>query len=155
MNRRVRLMGVAALGLSAVVLTASLRAGPERSKTATAPREVNLVGKITDLHSYMTAKPGTAASAKVAQQAIRSGVPAVIETEDGIVLVGQGEKGPMRTLLPFAGRDAELKGRLYEKDGLRYIDIVTASRPQRPDEEGEGEHGAEEEGDDPDAPPDE
>ncbi len=142
-----------ALCLAFGTIVASTLSGASGSKAKSyAPRDVTLIGKVVDLHSYMTGKAGSNDMARWTQMAIRSGVPAALETEDGLILIGQGEKGPTRTILPFAFKPVELRGKLYEKDGVVYIDVVSASRPKSNDGEVES---SEELEDDADLPPDE
>jgi hypothetical protein len=130
-----------------------LAAGRGRSDAA---KEATMQGKIVDLQSFMTGKFAGDDPVRATQQAIRAGTPAALETEDGLIILGQGQRGPMRTLMPLAMREVEVKGMLYEKHGLQYMDITSISRAARSDEEEEGEHPAEgEPGYDPDGPPDE
>lgn len=153
MNRR----GVWVLATCAglVALTTTWAGAGAQKNRQTAPKDVELVGRIVDLQSYMTGKAGSNDMVRWTQMAIRSGVPAGLETEDGLVIIGQGDKGPMRTILPLAYKTAELKGKYYEKDGICYIDITSATRVR--DAEGDAvDEEAEAVGtDDPDAPPDE
>jgi hypothetical protein len=90
------------------------------------PRNVTLTGKIVDLHSYMTDKSASGDLVRSARARIQAGVPAALEAADGLVIVGQGSKGPRKTLERLAFQQVELKGRLYERGGLRYIDISSA-----------------------------
>ncbi len=120
------------------------------------PREVTLHGKIVDLQSYMTGKFASDDHVRATQQAIRAGIPSALETEDGLVIIGQGHRGPMRTIMPLAFKDAEVKGTLYEKQGLQYIDVTAVTKMTKPeDEEEEAEQPEGEPGYDPDGPPDE
>jgi hypothetical protein len=145
--RRSLRMFVFAVG-AAIVATSTLWAGGERSKPAKA-RDVTLVGKVVDLQSYMSDKFAGGDPAKSTQDCIRQGVPAALETNDGLVVLGMGERGPSRTLLPLAQKRAEVKGKLYEKDGLQYLDMISAKPVKEEGEEGEedkgGDEGADEE----------
>lgn len=91
-----------------------------------APRNVTLTGKVMDLHSLLTGKFESSDKAKCTRDCIRAGVPAVLETADGLVFIGEGSKGAARTMAPLAFENAELKGKLFEKHGIRYIDISSA-----------------------------
>ena len=140
-------MFVLAVG-AAIVATSTLRAGGERHKPAK-PQEVTLVGKVVDLQSYMSDKFAGSNPTKSTQDCIRQGVPAALETDDGLVVLGMGERGPSRTLLPLAYTRAEVKGKLYERDGLQYLDMTSAKPVKEEGEEGEedkgGDEGADEE----------
>jgi hypothetical protein len=108
-----------------VVLVSMLCAAGDREKNI-APRDVTLTGKIVDVHSFMTEKYESTDKARCTRDCIRAGVPAALDTEDGLILIGEGAKGTARTLMPLAFQTVELKGRLYEKHGLRYIDMTSA-----------------------------
>lgn len=109
-----------AVVLAGAWLATALYAGPDRSSR---PREVTLTGKIVDLQGYMTEKYASADHAKCTTDCIRAGVPAALETEDGLVIIGEGVTGPARSLAELALRNVELKGKLYERHGIQYIDI--------------------------------
>lgn len=129
--------------LTPVFLVGTIAAGPGRSSDKK-PRDVTLTGRIVDLHSYMTGKFASRDPVHSTRACIQAGVPAAVEAPDGLVIVGQGTKGPRRMLARLAYEQVELKGRLYERDGLRYIDMSDA-KPAK-----EAEEPAEEETDDPD-----
>lgn len=112
--------------LTPVIVVAAIAAGPGQEGPKK-PRDVKVTGRVVDLHSYMTGKFLSSDKAKCTRDCILAGVPAVLETEDGLVLIGEGPKGAARTLAPLAFQNAEFKGKLYEKHGLRYIDITWAS----------------------------
>jgi len=109
------------LGLASV-----LYASGDRDKGA-APRDVTMVGKVVDLQSFMTGKYESSDQVKSTRDSIRAGVPAALETEEGIVILGQGMKGAARTLTPLAFQVVEAKGKLYEKHGLKYLDLSSAA----------------------------
>ncbi len=152
-----RIVGRAATAVAAMVVVSVLHAEPERGKTPP-PRDVTLTGKIVDLQSLMTGKFKSSDHKRCTRDCIRAGVPAALQTDDGIVIIGEGDKGPQRTIMPLAFQLVELKGKLYEREGLRYIDITSAKaakpRPEpveedpwtpdtdEPDEEGESSDGA-------------
>jgi len=113
---------------AATILASALYAGDEqdRQDKKRAPREVTLTGKVVDLHCYMTERFPSADAVKCTRECIRAGVPAALETDDGLIIIGKGPKGPARDIAPLALQDVELKGRLYERHGLRYIDVISA-----------------------------
>lgn len=108
-----------------VVLVSVLCAAGDREKNPP-PRDVTLTGTVVDLHSFMTEKYESSDKAKCTRDCIRAGVPAALETQEGLVLIGEGTKGSARTIMALAFQAAELKGKLYEKHGVRYIDIKSA-----------------------------
>jgi len=121
MTRRISFL----VGLVAVMAVAAvLVAGPKDRRNAM-PRDVTLTGKIVDLHNAMTGKFPSTDHARCTMECIKAGVPAAIETEDGLVIVGEGVKGPRMALVPHAFKSVEIKGKLYERSGIRYIDLAT------------------------------
>jgi len=128
MNIRRALLSILAVG---VVLTAafSLQAGPRRNRQS-GGEEIIVVGRLVDLQSFMTGRHPGGDPKRASQQAIRSGVPAALETEDGMIVVGMGERGPARILSPLALQQVELKGKLFEKEGLEYLDLISARAVQ-------------------------
>ena len=144
-----RTLGVLVVAAAAAILgTSTLRAAGERNKPVK-PRDVTLVGKVVDVQSYMTDKFAADDPVRSTQDCIRQGVPAALETDDGLIVIGMGERGPSRTLVPLALKHVEVKGKLYEKDGLQYLDMTSAKPVKEEGEEGEedksGDEGADEE----------
>jgi hypothetical protein len=125
------------------------------SHRSSSNREASVRGYVVDLYSYMTETDDDDEAVKTSRKLIRSGVPVALLTDDGLVILGQGKQGPARLVETFAHKTIWAKGRLYQKDGLQYLDIrsVKAAR------EGEGYDGESfidvADFDDPDAPPDE
>lgn len=108
----------------AVLFASSIVAGG-RPKTPK-PEDVTLVGLVVDLQTYMTEKCPNDDFAKCTRDNIRGGVPAALETEDGLIIVGMGDKGPARLLVPLAYQNAEVTGKLYDRDGFLYLDMTGA-----------------------------
>lgn len=143
-NRRT--LAALAFAVAAVIAGASsLRAGGERKKPVK-PEDVTLVGTIVDLQSFMTGKSTGTDPVRATQECIRQGVPAALETEEGLVVIGMGERGPSRTLIPLAFKKVEVKGKLYEKDGLQYLDMATIGLVKEKEEAEEGEDAEEHDG---------
>ncbi len=147
MKKRRTVAALAFVVAAVISGAASLRAGGERNKQAK-PQDVTLIGKVVDLQSFMTGKFSNSDPVRSTQECIRQGVPAALETEEGLIVIGMGERGPSRTLLPLAFKKVEVKGTLYEKDGLQYLDMVSAElvkeKEKEEAEEGEGEEEHEE-----------
>lgn len=114
----------------AVAVTLGLAAiAAESKKSDKAPgkapeKETVLSGKVLDLHTHMAGGTMGKSRARSSAQLIRSGVPVVLETDKGLVIVGVGRKVSPRTIAKHAGARVELKGTLYEKDNLRYLDVT-------------------------------
>ena len=131
-----RTVVIAAGVMAAALFTSVLMAGGDRDKVPP-PRDVTLTGKIVDLQSFMTDKFESSDHVKCTQRCIQAGVPTALETEDGLIIIGEGPKGPARTIAPLAFQYAELKGKLYERKGVKYIDIksVKAAKDPKAEEE--------------------
>ena len=143
-----RTLAALTFAVAAVIVGgSSLLAGGEKNKPVK-PKDVTLIGKVVDLQSFMTDKFSNEDPVRATQDCIRQGVPAALETEDGVIVIGMGERGPSAKLIPLAYKNVEVKGKLYEKDGLQYIDMASAELVKEHEEaeegEGEEEHGDEE-----------
>ena len=94
----------------------------------TAERQTTVTGRVIDLHCFMTGEYPTKDRAKCTAECLRNGVPAVLETETGLVVLGQGVNGPAKTLVPYAFQQVEVRGKLYEKSGVKYVDITSVKK---------------------------
>lgn len=117
-------------GSLVLVLIASTLAVAQREDRRARARVVALRGTVVDLYSYMTGQGAAAARSdeeqlKMTRDSIKNGVPACIESEDGVAILGKGPKAPIELVLPLATREVEVRGKLYKKDGLQFIDIVS------------------------------
>jgi hypothetical protein len=52
-----------------------------------------------------------------------------------VIVLGTGIKGPAKTLLPFAHQTVEVRGKLFENGGVRYLDVSFIQLPGEKDEE--------------------
>ncbi|MHC4092607.1 MAG: hypothetical protein ACYSVY_20425 [Planctomycetota bacterium] len=130
MNKKV-LVGFLSVVTAIFIAVSGLHADGERRPTPPA-REVTMEGKVIDLHCFMTGKFPSTDHIKCTRECIRAGVPAALETEDGLVILGKGPKGPARMLDDLALQHAEVKGKLYEREGLRYLDLTSAKAAAAP-----------------------
>ncbi len=105
-------------------------------------KEVTMTGRIVDLHCYMTGQFESVDHAKCTAECIRSGVPAGLETDKEFFLLGQGTKSAAKTLEPLAFEQAEIRGKLYERNGVKYLDIISAKK-QQPEPESDEDEGYE------------
>lgn len=122
MSKTVRDLTYKAGWVTAIVLVAGgLFAFAQSAKSK--GQEVTMTGRIVDVYCAMTGDMASADHAKCTRECIMSGVPAALETEMGIVLLGKGNKGATKLLVPLAYQEVEVSGRLFEKDGLKYLDI--------------------------------
>jgi|GEM_PF-1634535 len=119
----------AALACLGVGIAAMAVAAGERDRAKT--RELTVTGTVVDLHSFMTGKYQSSDKAACTRECIRSGVPAALETKDGLFILGQGPKGPMKTLAKLAFQEIEVKGTVHERNGIRYLDIADAKPVDR------------------------
>lgn len=108
--------GIALLGVIAFPLVAGETERP-MAKTA------KMSGVVYDLHCVMSGHDPSADRVKCTTDCLRAGVPAVLQTPDGIVLLGKGMAGCGELLAPLACKDVEVYGKLYESHGVRYFDI--------------------------------
>lgn len=118
------LLGAGAVTLLIASFTAVTVLAQTHGEAKAAAKEVTLKGKIVDLHCYMTAEAAPADATKCAA-CIAAGVPAALETAEGLVLLGQGEKGAAKACAAHAGKEVSVKGKLFEKAGVKYLDIET------------------------------
>lgn len=136
---------VVAVGLA--IAGSSLLAGGRDDKPGKS-KLVTLQGTVVDLYSYMTGQGAAsvknpADQAKLGRETIKNGMTACLETEDGIVLLGKGPKAPTEMVLPLVFQEVEIRGKLYEKGDLQFVDIVSI-RPLK--DEGKGHDGKGHEG---------
>ena len=121
-------------GLASV---SALLAGGQRSDSQK-PTETTLVGTITDLGSYMT---GEQRAARESRRLIRSGIPVVLDTDRGPVVLGGTSKTARGLMLRLVFEEVEVKGMLYERHGLRYFDtaFVQPGPTEQPNSDDEDE----------------
>ena len=107
------------------------------------PREVTMTGRVVSVHAYMAGQFASPDQAKSTADNIRAGVPAALDTPTGLILLGQGTTGVGRTLIPLAFQEVEVRGKLYEKGGVKYIDIASVEAVAADDEDEADEEGGE------------
>jgi hypothetical protein len=107
-----------------VALCASVMTASADRQERTEPRDVEVTGKVIDLHCFMTGKFPAKDEKKWTQECIRAGVPVALETEDGLILLGKGTKGIAKEVAPFVLKRVEVKGKLFERHGVRYLDVA-------------------------------
>lgn len=113
------------VGVVGLLATWSTLQAQGDTRAAQAAREVTLEGRIVDLHCFMTGQQPSTDTVKCTADCIRAGVPAALETSTGLFVLGQGAGGAVKTLVPMAYQEVEAHGKLYEKDGVKYLDIIT------------------------------
>ena len=91
-------------------------------------KETTITGRVEDLRGFMTGVYASTDHAKCAADAIRTGQPAIVETSNGAVLLGEGAKNIYEKLAPYALQNAELKGKLIEKSGLKYLEVTSVEK---------------------------
>lgn len=140
MTRTWILRTAAVTAMAAMVLASTLVIGGPRDRARKA-KEVTLTGKVGDLHSFMA---GEAFRDDVVRQRIYDGAPIVLQTNRGPVVLGTSKGSVKEMILPAANQTAEAVGRLYEKRGIRYLELTTI-RPQPPSDQQPGHEEWEEE----------
>ena len=142
MSRTIKIRTTVGGGLLAI---AALAAVPiwafgqlQDKQTPAEPEEITITGKVVDLQNFMTGNWVSSDHQKCTAECIRAGVPAALETEDGIYVLGAGRSKPWKRIAPYAFKTAEVTGRLYEKHNLRYVDVMTIrdARTSKPEQEG-------------------
>lgn len=110
--------------------------GPlEDAVTLPDAKEVTLTGRVVDFHCFMTGQLLSSDAAQCAADCIRAGVPVGLDTSQGVIVLGTGTTGPAKTLLPFAHQTVEVRGKLFENGGVRYLDVSFIQLPGEKDEE--------------------
>lgn len=87
-------------------------------------REITLTGRVVTVQSYMSTS-GSGDATKATTDSLRSGGAAALESPMGLVILGQGNTGAMKLLLPLANEQVEAHGKLFEKGGVKFLDIDT------------------------------
>jgi hypothetical protein len=146
----VALMLVATVGLTSLYAQNRVRRQPTKPPQMQ-EKEVTLTGKLVDLQCYMTGKYPTKDEAECARNCLRAGVPAALETDKGLVIVGMGYRGPGHALAQHAMATVELKGKLYEKQGVKYMDVASV-KVTKPAPKAEAEEEQPEEPEQPEQP---
>lgn len=113
-------------GLACVIVYSTLGASAAQQETEKPQpgKEVTLAGRIVDMNCYMTGSMPSSDPVKCTRDCIEAGVPAALETRDGLIVLGEGTRSAAKTLAPLAHKEVQVKGRLFEKAGARYLDIV-------------------------------
>lgn len=108
-------------------------------------REVTIEGRIVDLHCFMTGHAPSSDLAKCTTDCLRAGVPAGLETETGLVMLGHGMEGATKMALPLAYQYVEVTGKMFERGGSRYIDISKVTPLETEEDSGWGDEHSESE----------
>jgi len=137
-----------------------LRTPPAREAQA---KDVTLSGTLVDLRCYMSGKYIGKSPEACTRDCIRRGVPAALETNDGLVVLGMARGSPAK-LAAHAMKTVDVTGTLYEKRGLKYLEVTSFGKARglelepeyeyedEPEDEPEEEPEEPEEPDDPEAP---
>jgi hypothetical protein len=116
---------------------------PELRIKVPTPQTVTLTGRVVDIHGFMTGSYPSEDRAKCTADCIKAGVPAGLETAGGLILLGTGPKGAADRLVPLAYQVADVKGKLYLKQGARYLEITSISKSTKsPEEQGPAAKGS-------------
>lgn len=140
-----------ATGTVVMALVVTSFAFPPRQEKQPKVKLVTLHGTVVDFYSYMTGQGAAAAKSeddhlKLTRESIKNGVPACLETDDALIVLGKGAKGAVELVMPLAGQEVEVRGKLYEKDGMQFMDLVAIKAAQPEEKEGEPQAEEPEEG---------
>jgi len=128
--RKLGVVGMAAIATASVFWlanAAAVRAQVGTSKN-TQGREVTMTGRVVDLNSFMTGEYASEDHAMCTADCIRNGVPAGLETNTDLIILGKGMTGPDKVVLPLAFEQVEVRGKLFEKSGVKYLDIISITK---------------------------
>jgi hypothetical protein len=102
--------------------------------------DLTAVGTLVDLQSYMTGKVPRKDPTKWSRECIRRGVPAALETDGELIVLGMA-KGRPAELAEYATKTVRVRGKLYEKGGVKYLEVVgiRVAKPSDHDSGLEGE----------------
>lgn len=110
-----------ATAVAGIVLVASAVAGGRKGS------ETTLTGRVVDLQCFMSGEYASSDHAKSTRECLAKGVPAALETDDGVVVIGHGMKSPGALLAKHAFQYVELTGKLYDHGGIKYIDATAVT----------------------------
>lgn len=121
-------VGLGAIALFAWALNAASATAQMTKTKEKEGREVTMTGRIVDLHCFMTGEYVSTDHTKCTADCIHAGVPAGLETDKDLIVLGQGMKSAAKTIAPFAFEKVEVKGKLFEKMGVQYLDITSIQK---------------------------
>ncbi|MHC5108726.1 MAG: hypothetical protein ACYTHJ_02465 [Planctomycetota bacterium] len=119
---------IMSFGLATLVIGAAAIAVADDPPPVNSGRESTLRGRVVELRSYITGHYKTEDKARATKRAIRTGSPAGLETKGGIVILGKSQHVTRTALSELAFEQAEITGVLYERDGVRFLDMTGAKR---------------------------
>lgn len=138
MNRKLLSIGMVVAGLTALAIFMMPALAQDKPATTVPPppaKEVTIAGKLVDLHCLMAGCPAKEDPAKCFVECVKNGVPVAVETPTGLVILGN-MKGIGKMVEPLALQNVEAKGKLYEKHGVKYLDLLSiqkvAEKPTTP-----------------------
>lgn len=108
------------IGITTMVVAVGTPMDEQKSSVS---RDAVITGRVVDLQTYMTGKFQSSDKARCTRDCIEAGVPAALETKDGLIVIGHGDKSPRKELARWALQYIEIKGTLYERSGVRYMDL--------------------------------
>lgn len=108
-------------------------------------REITLTGRVVTVQSYMSTS-GSGDATRAITDSLRAGGSAALESPMGLVILGQGNTGAMKLLLPLSNEQVEAHGRLHEKGGVKFLDIDTISVVEEEEADDAGDEEEEDEG---------
>jgi hypothetical protein len=88
-----------------------------------AGKEMTVAGKLMDLHCFMM---GAKEEPAKTGECLKAGAPAILDTGKDIYILSKGPKGT--DLAAMAGQDVEVKGKVFEKAGIKYLDFTAIAK---------------------------
>jgi len=117
------------VALTLVAVTSFVAVAQDKPAGAQPPpaagKDVTMVGKLMVVPTFMM-EPGKHDPVKCGE-AMKAGAPVALETPTGLILLGKGAKG-MGEFAAMAHEEVEVKGKLFEKGGLKYIDVAAIAK---------------------------
>jgi hypothetical protein len=96
------------------------------------PKTPSYEGTILDLHCYMTRARQSGDFAKTVTQELKAGVPAILETPKGAILLAPETGKKLEPLADFGGQYVRIEGRMWERGGLKYLEYSSIAKETKP-----------------------
>jgi hypothetical protein len=100
--------------------------------SATSFAQSTVQGEVTDIKCYLASGASGPDHAKCAAGCLKSGQPMGLLTSDGkLFILGIGkDQTQYESLKELAGKQAEVSGKVSEKDGMNMLVVETAKEPE-------------------------
>ncbi len=133
---------LSAIVASSVISVCGTLGLADETKSDPQGEEVAVAGKIVDLQCSLSGQYPSADKQECAKDCIASGVPAALDTAEGLIILGTRNRELQREIAQHAHKDVEVKGTMFRRGELKYLDITSVTKkvamiygPQLPAEE--------------------